>query len=120
MPARRAHAATRVSSLCCGVGPRAQLELERWYHAPAAFRTSSISFRTVFQFRAELTTPMPLSNFSASFDLPNPSGVGGVSLPLRSPVFHREIEVGEQAHPSVFPACFGRATVARHHPGVCR
>src|SRR5262249_58960617 len=44
-------------------------------HPSAAFLTSSISLRTVFQFRAELTTPMPLSNFSPSFDLPNPAGV---------------------------------------------
>ena len=42
---------------------------------PAAFLASSSSLSTVFQLRAVLATPIPLSNFSPSFDVPNPFGV---------------------------------------------
>lgn len=42
------------------------------YRAASAI---AISLTTVFQLRAVLATPISLSNFSASFDRPNPCGV---------------------------------------------
>lgn len=41
----------------------------------AAPRASSASLVTVFQLRAVLATSMPLSNFSASLEVPKPFGV---------------------------------------------
>ena len=41
----------------------------------AAAAASSASFSTVFQLRAVLGTPMPLSNFTASLEVPKPFGV---------------------------------------------
>lgn len=41
----------------------------------AAASAISISFSTLFQLRAVLGTPMPLSNFAPSLEVPKPSGV---------------------------------------------
>jgi NAD(P)-dependent dehydrogenase (short-subunit alcohol dehydrogenase family) len=41
----------------------------------AAFVASSCSLSTVVQLRAVFATPMPLSNFSPSFEVPRPNGV---------------------------------------------